>query len=567
MEKSLKRKNNKSNVNSNVEELHSKSKFLSSENSNSNKVNKKINNKKTSVENAVSNNESKKYSGFLMDEFLGTNINLDNFFEIEKKVQKFEKKQKKIIDKYKKKEFSQKLEGDKFSKKVITMRRNLNKQNVLLEKGNLKRVKRCNKYLLSSETDVRDIYYTIDKYNSNGKKTIVYFSDTFLPVVDGVVMVVDNYAKILSDRYNIVVCAPKHKQMAYKNENYLVLYCDSVFLKSQGYDLGFPQLDSVFLKYISLLKIDLIHINSPFNMGNYGLQLAKKRKIPSFTTFHSQYKQNFYNAVKNEVIANWLTKLTIGVFQKSTVALTMNTFARNIMFEYGINRPVDILPNATSMVRKNFDENYEKSILNKYKINKNQFNLIFIGRFVEVKNVYFILRVLNKLNKQKLDFNFIFLGYGPEQNKMMKLVKEYGLDKKVIFTGKVDIEDEKAVIIKNSNLLYFPSLYDTDGIVKIECACYDVPTLCIENSGVAANIQNNQNGFLVDNTEEASVNKLKELIKNVNYVKKIGKNANLEIYLTWNDVCDRLDAMYQKQLKSANFKNAKKNKYQSTKKA
>ena len=65
-----------------------------------------------------------------------------------------------------------------------------------------------------------------------------------------------------------------------------------------------------------------------------------------------------------------------------------------------------------------------------------------------------------------------FRGYGPEQGKMQKICEQNGLKNVVKFTGKIDDVDEKAIIIKNSNLLFFPSVYDTDGIVKIECACY-----------------------------------------------------------------------------------------------
>ena len=58
-----------------------------------------------------------------------------------------------------------------------------------------------------------------------------------------------------------------------------------------------------------MLRIDLIHVHSPFNMGSFGLNLAKKRNIPCFATFHSQFKRDFYNATKSELITNILTKL------------------------------------------------------------------------------------------------------------------------------------------------------------------------------------------------------------------------------------------------------------------
>lgn len=424
------------------------------------------------------------------------------------------------------------------------------------ESRSSKRIKRCNDKIIASNLDYKDIYLTIDKFNTNGKKTVAYFIDSFFPVIDGVVSVLDNYAKGMQKYYNVVVCAPKHRQSAYKMDDYFVLYSDSLYIKSQGYDLAFPQLDAEFQKIISHLKIDFVHVQSPFNMGNFGLSLAKRRKIPCFASFHSQFKQNFQNALKSEGFSQLLTSVLMYVYKRSDLAITMNSFAKGVMREYGYKKDVKIIPNATNLVVKDFDPSYEQEVLDRYKIDKNEFNMIFIGRFVEVKNVYFILNILKELYKINPNFNFIFLGFGPEQTKMQKFAKDNGLDKIIKFTGKVDSADEKAILIKNSKLLVFPSIYDTDGIVRIECACYSVPTICIEKTGVASVIKDNHNGFIEKNDVMAFVNRIDGLIKNVDFLEKVGKNANLEIYNTWDTVCEKLRDVYEEFL--VEFKNKKK---------
>ena len=483
----------------------------------------------------------------------------------EKKIEKNKLREQKLLERIQKQNFAKVLEEDKLSKNVIQFRKNAKKKDLLKSKSNKRRAKRCNNYLLTKDEDFREIYFTIDKFNNNGKKTIVYFIDSFYPLIDGVIAVLDNYATHMQKYYNVVICAPKHKQTCFKTDKYFVLYSDSMYIKNQDYDLGFPGLDPVFQRYISLLKIDLIHIQAPFNMGSFGLSLAKKRKVPSITSFHSQFKLNFYNAVKNEVIATWLTKILMNVYQKSTVALTMNDFTRKIMKEYGVKRSVQILPNATNLKPKNFLESEEISVLEKHGINNNVFNMIFIGRFVEVKNVYFILDILVELSKRTRDFNFIFLGYGPEQGRMQKICKENGIENLIKFTGKIDSADEKAILIKNSDLLLFPSVYDTDGIVKIECACYGIPTLCIEDTGVASNMVDNHNAFIEKYTVDDFVKRIEFLLKNVEIVKKVGENAKKEIYITWEEVCERLKDIYEKCLRTYHLNNAKKNKNKTTK--
>jgi len=452
-----------------------------------------------------------------------------------------EVKQKNILEKNK--------DNNKINIKNVIKLKNRTKNNTLKkENKNKKRIIKCDEKFLKSKNNYKNIYLKISEFNKNGKKTIAYFIDSFYPNIDGVVMVMENYVKFMSQFYNVVVCAPRHNKFDLEFDKYFVIYADSIPLKQQGYDLGFPQFDSKFQKLISLLKIDLIHIHSPFNMGIYGLNLAKKRKIPSFITFHSQFKRDFYLALKNQTIANFLTKIILHPYKKATVTLTMNDFSKKLLKEYGLKRKVEIISNATNIKYKEFSREYEENVLTKYNITTDKFNIIFIGRLVAVKNVWFILEVLNKLNKINDKFNFIFMGDGPELQKMKKYCLKEDLSNRINFLGKVFDEDEKAIIIKNSNLLFFPSEYDTDGIVKMECACYNVPSLCIKDTGAASTIKNDQNGFLINNDIDECVNKLNFLIKNVEIVKNIGKNANLEIYKTWEDVCKDLNILYEKYL-------------------
>ena len=447
---------------------------------------------------------------------------------------------------------------DKKSKKIIKLKQMTRKKINRREKKDKKRILSCNKKLLKVDNDSKEILLKINEFNTNGKKTIVYFIDSYYPIIDGVVSVMENYAKYMSDFYNVVVCAPKHKKETYVSDKYFVLGSNSVYLKKTNYDMGLPQIDDEFSKYIEMLKIDLIHINSPFTMGMYGLSIAKKRHIPSITTFHSQFKQDFYKATNSKLLAQVFTGIIINLYNKSTVTLTMNDFAAKIMKQYGLKRKkVQIVPNATSMEYKEFDKDYEKQVLEKYGYQKRKFNMLFIGRLVKVKNVYFILKVINELSKINKDFMFTFIGIGQEENKMKKYCEDNNLTNFVQFVGKITDEDEKAILIKNNDLLFFPSYYDTDGIVKIECACYSVPTLCLENTGVAAGLKNKINGFIEVDDLKLVVKRINWLSKNMSYVKRIGENAKEQVYITWNEVGSKLRNIYEKLLNMKNLKGAK----------
>ena len=74
------------------------------------------------------------------------------------------------------------------------------------------------------------------------KITIGLFVDSFFPMVDGVATVVDNYAKRLSEKTNVIVFAPKYKQ-EYDDDklSYKVVRCRS-FLKNNEVKYPSPSL-------------------------------------------------------------------------------------------------------------------------------------------------------------------------------------------------------------------------------------------------------------------------------------------------------------------------------------
>ena len=51
------------------------------------------------------------------------------------------------------------------------------------------------------------------------KLTIGLFNDSFFPMADGVIMVVDNYARVLSEYANVIVFVPKYTGKEYESNS------------------------------------------------------------------------------------------------------------------------------------------------------------------------------------------------------------------------------------------------------------------------------------------------------------------------------------------------------------
>jgi hypothetical protein len=111
-------------------------------------------------------------------------------------------------------------------------------------------------------------------------------------MIDGVVNVVDNYAKYLSKDANVYVFAPDYGEIKnLDNLPYKVIRTKSIKIPRLDYRLTIPEIDIAFREDVSGIELDIVHIHSPFAIGMYGINYAKAHKIPVVATLHSQSKK------------------------------------------------------------------------------------------------------------------------------------------------------------------------------------------------------------------------------------------------------------------------------------
>ena len=337
----------------------------------------------------------------------------------------------------------------------------------------------------------------------NKKITVGLFVDTFYPMTDGVIVVVDNYAKRLAKFCNVIVFCPRFlgKEIDDSVFPYKIVRCRSMKVPFLDYSLPMPKMDKNFQEILNEYDLDIVHIHSPFSIGEAGILYAKKHNIPVVATMHSQFKQDFKRAVKNNTLADTLTKKIIRVFNKCDECWAVNSEVARIFHEdYHYKKIPKVMNNATEMLPvKDLDKAIE--LINKKYHLTNEKVFIFVGRINALKNIFFIVDALKIVSKIKPDLNYkmFFIGNGQDEEELKKLIKRNHLDDKIIMVGKITDRDLLASFYARSDLFLFPSLYDSSSIVQIEAASQKTPVLFIEGAATAATVTNNVNGFIIKN--------------------------------------------------------------------
>lgn len=397
---------------------------------------------------------------------------------------------------------------------------------------------------IKSREYVSAVREQFSQMNTNGKMTVVYFIDSYFPLVDGVVSVLHNYAMHLKDRINVIVCAPAHKKEQI-DRDYTVVSSRSFYFGLIRYDCAVPKGDRQLKQLLSEVRIDLIHLHSPFLLGAYGLKLARRRGIPVVATFHSQYKKDFINYTHSKLLASLLLKKIMKVFNGVDCVYTMHEFSKNTLISYGYRGEVRKLPNATDEVYAEHPEALIEQVNHRFGLEGKQNVLLFVGRLTRVKNIFFILEILYLLVQRNFPFHMVFVGDGPDEKSLKKQAEERGLSERITFTGSIRDRELLKGLYLRSDLFLFPSCYDVSSIVQIEAASQKLCGLFVDGSVTSCTVRDNVTGFLCEEAPEKFADKIVEIFSDPENLKRVSRQAYEQLYVNWDMLVERILPEYR----------------------
>lgn len=389
------------------------------------------------------------------------------------------------------------------------------------------------------------------------KITIGLFNDSFYPFADGVIMVVDNYARELSKYANVIVFVPSYKDKPYDDLAlpYKVVRCKSLNVSFLDYSLPIPKIDKKFQKKLNGYKLDIVHIHSPFTIGKAGLTYAKKHKIPCVATFHTQFKRDIQKVVKNEYLAKIVNDRLIRLFNQCDECWAVNSEVGRIYHEdYGYKEVPKVMGNATNMLPLEEPKEAISYINRKYKIKSNEKVFLFVGRINTLKNILFIVDSLKRLKELQPGFKFkmFFVGSGLDEGILKERILENRLEQDVIMCGKITNRQELAYFYQRADLFLFPSVYDASSIVQIEAASQSTPTVFLKDTATASTVEDNVNGFLSDYSVDSYAKKIIDVMNNKKLYQKVSRNAYRDLYKNWEEIVKEAYNNYQDIIENKN---------------
>lgn len=386
---------------------------------------------------------------------------------------------------------------------------------------------------------------------------IAFFVDSYYPIIDGVTQVVDNYAKLLSKKHDVTVFVPKSPDEYIDRFPYKVVRCKISPIKIGQYNISLPNMDSDFKKYLKKEKFDIVHAHSPFTVGRFGIEYANKNNIPVVITCHSQFYQDFKRVTGSRVLSDILVSYVAKAFNACNELWTMNPKLKELVRDYGYKGKVFILPNGCDMN----SDGVEKTKLAEFKnslVKPDEKLISFVGRIYALKNIDFILKVCKVLKNKGFKFKMVLVGTSNEIKKYKKQSKKLCVDDVVVFAGMVEDRNVLKYYYAASDLFFFPSAYDTDGLVKSEAACFETPTIFLENTIAASVATDGENGFIGPLDEDKFADKIIKIFEDTKTYEKVCKNAKKTLFATWEQIVSKAEKEYFNVIEQNSNKKSKK---------
>lgn len=324
---------------------------------------------------------------------------------------------------------------------------------------------------------------------------IAYFTDTYLPNVDGVVTSIVNSRNQLQARgHSVFVFCSGLRQDAATNKDPRVFYHLSTTFSP------YPQYKVAIFPFFSVararrLRIQVVHSHGLATMGLAAVGCARGMSIPAVATFHTLVTSATHYVSKNKLVAYFTSealwqylKWFFGLFD-ATIAPSRT--AQRMLAEHGIKSVV--IPNGIDP--KKFAKPHNPAAFRKRLGLAGKRVVLHFGRVAFEKNIDLLLQSALIVKENHPDCAFLIAGKGPDLERIRRRVAQMHLDKFVVFAGflsKEEVSDAFAI----SEVMAVPSLFETQGLAALEAMSAGVPIVAIKNTAPAETIREGKNGYL-----------------------------------------------------------------------
>ena len=373
---------------------------------------------------------------------------------------------------------------------------------------------------------------------------IAFFTETFLPKVDGIVTRLTKTIEFLTKNGDeVIVFCPEGCPDSYKGATIVGVAAMPLPLYPE-LKLGLP--GPAVSDKLEEFKPDLVHVVNPAVLGLGGIWLAKTNNIPLIASYHTHLPK-YLEHYGMGMLEPLLWELLKAAHNQALLNLCTSTAMVNELEDKGIQR--------TALWQRGVDTENFRPELRSEKMREKLFGkyqntdslLIYVGRLSAEKQIERIKPVLDNIPGACL----ALVGDGPYRGQLEKIFE----NTKTNFIGYLSGE-ELASAYASGDIFLFPSSTETLGLVLLEAMAAGCPVIGANKGGIPDIINNGINGCLYnpdekDNGERSLIEATKKILADKNKKEAMRKEARKEAeQWDWNQATRHLHKYYAETLEN-----------------
>ncbi|MCB2179537.1 glycosyltransferase [bacterium] len=341
---------------------------------------------------------------------------------------------------------------------------------------------------------------------------IANFTNSYLPVINGVVRSVNSFRKALTEMgHNVFIFAQGDD---FQDEEPFIFRYPSLSLPIQvDIPAAIPISPNIdwLLPY---LKLDVIHTHHPVLLGQTAAMKSQKLEIPLVFTFHTQYHEyTHYVPFPQETIQVFLKEavhewMKIYMRKCTHIVVPSQSMLEIVRSTYGLENQYTVIPTGIAL---DGYQNDSGMALRKQHGWENDLVMISVGRLAKEKNWAFFLEAAQKSLRQHPQLRIVLLGDGPDRKSLKSHAEELGIADRVDFLGDIPFEQVPAYL-QAADFFGFASTTETQGLVTLEALAAGLPVVAVDAAGTRDIIQDGVQGLLVPEDRDAFSQAIHRLI-------------------------------------------------------
>ncbi|MGA8574868.1 MAG: glycosyltransferase [Candidatus Cybelea sp.] len=370
-----------------------------------------------------------------------------------------------------------------------------------------------------------------------------FFTEIYLPVVNGVVASVEALAEGLRARGHQVYCFTPWMP-GYAEADGPVFRMPSLPLPTRTpYRLTLPLVSRRNRDNV-IKRLSLIHVHSPFVTGWMGLRYARRYGMPLVYTYHTQLEAYAhyvpFEANATRFVASQLTRTFAN--QADAVVVPTQTMATRLR-ELGVTVRIEVVPSGIDLARFGAGRR-DEALRARLGLDGSDRMLLYVGRLAKEKNVELLLAALARADLDSL--KLVIAGDGPHRGELERLAAEIGVAAATRFLGVV-ARDELPNLYASADAFVMPSTTETQGIVLAEAMAAGTHVIAVDapqNRDVLGGA-----GRIAAPNPEALAAALSQLASGV--ATEAGETREAARRFSIEGQLDRMQALYENLIKTA----------------